>query len=192
MSLPDHAGPIFTQHDLGHAIAHLRRCWAWFIAFGAMTAALGLCALGLTATATFASVYLIALFIIFVGGSEIILGVNSHLWGNRLLLTLVGLLYVVTGSFALAHPLTGAAGFTLLLGVALAMTGVVRMYFAMQMPHGPSGFVALAGLLTTVLGLSILFGWPENSIYVLGVFLGVDLVFYGASWIGFGLFLRKG
>lgn len=181
-------GPAPT--DLGHAIAHLRRRWPWFVAFGAVSALFGLAALGLTTAATIASVYLIALFMILVGGAEIVVGVNSHLWSSRVLLVLLGLLYVAAGSFALANPLTGAAGFTLLLGAALLATGVARLAFAVQLPHGPSGFVALAGLVTSLLGMAILFGWPENSAFVLGIFLGVDLLFYGLSWLGFGLFLR--
>lgn len=182
--------PPFGRGDLQAAIAHLRGRWPWFVAFGAATALFGLSALGLATVATLASVYLIAIFMILVGGAEILLGVDAHRWSNRLPLVLIGLLYVAAGSFAIARPLTGAAGFTLLLGAALLATGVARVLFAARLPHGPSVYVLLAGIVTTLLGMMILFGWPENSAFVLGVFLGVDLLFYGASWIGFGLFLR--
>jgi uncharacterized membrane protein HdeD (DUF308 family) len=190
MSLPHDALEPLRRYDLHEAIAHLRRRWGWFVGFGALSAIFGLVALALTGAATIVSVYLIAFFIILIGGSEIVLGVNSHIWANRIVLVLIGLLYVVVGAFALANPLTGAAAFTLLLGAALLATGVLRIYFGVKLPHGASGFVVAAGLVTTLLGLLILFGWPENSQFVLGIFLGVDLLFYGASWIGFGLFLR--
>jgi uncharacterized membrane protein HdeD (DUF308 family) len=36
----------------------------------------------------------------------------------------------------------------------------------------------------------ILAHWPVSSLYVLGVFLGVDLVIAGAGWIALGLGLR--
>lgn len=191
MSLPHetHLEPL-RPHTLEEAIEHLRRRWGWFVAFGVLSSLFGLVALALVAQATIFAVYLIALFMIIVGGTEIVLGVNSHFWSNRLVLVLIGLLYVVAGAFALANPLTGAAAFTLLLGASLFATGLVRIYFGVKLPHGPSGFVVLAGLITTLLGLLILFGWPENSLFVLGIFLGVDLLFYGGSWIAFGLFLR--
>lgn len=191
MSLPHDADlETLRSYRLEQAVAHLRRRWGWFIAFGALSALLGFTALALVGASTIFSVYLIAFFIIIVGGAEIVLGVNSHLWANRIVLVLLGLLYVVAGAFALANPLTGAAAFTLLLGAALFATGVMRIYFGVKLPHGASAFVIVAGLVTTLLGLLILFGWPENSQFVLGIFLGVDLLFYGASWIGFGLFLR--
>ncbi|MCC3244578.1 DUF308 domain-containing protein [Methylocystis sp. WRRC1] len=183
--------PFRRPTDIEAAIARLRSRWAWFVAFGAFAVALGLATLALANVATIFSVYLIALFVIMVGGSEIVLGVNAHIWSHRLPLILVGLLYVVAGSFMLANPLTGAAAFTLLLGAALLATGVARAVFGASLPEGPSVFIVLAGALTSVLGMIILFDWPDNSSYVLGLFLGVDLLFYGASWIGFGLLVRE-
>lgn len=191
MSLPHDARLEPSRpYDVEAAVAHLKSRWGWFVGFGALSALLGVAALTLVGTATIFSVYMIALFMILVGGTEIVLGVNSHIWANRIVLVLLGLLYIVAGAFALANPLTGAAAFTLLLGAALLATGLMRIYFGVKLPHGASGFVVVAGLITSLLGLLILLGWPENSLFVLGIFLGVDLLFYGASWIGFGLFLR--
>jgi len=177
--------------DLDDAIAHLRGRWAWFVTFGALAAAFGIGALVLTTTATIASTFLIAIFMIVVGGAEIGMGLDAHRWSSKAPLILLGLLYIVAGAFVIARPLTGAAGFTLLLGASLLAAGVARVLFAARLPHGPSVYVLLAGIVTTLLGMMILFGWPENSAFVLGLFLGVDLLFYGASWIGFGLFLRR-
>jgi uncharacterized membrane protein HdeD (DUF308 family) len=176
--------------SLEEAVERLRQRWGWLVAFGTLASLLGFLALALTTYATVFAVYMIAFFMILVGGTEIVLGVNSHVWSSRLLLVLLGLFYVVAGAFALANPLTGAAAFTLLLGASLLATGLVRVYFGFKLPHGPIGFVVFAGLITTLLGLLILFGWPENSPFILGIFLGVDLLFYDGSWIGFGLFLR--
>ena len=60
------------------------------------------------------------------------------------------------------------------------------------MQHGsPWIWVVVSGVITLLLGLIILAHWPVSSLYVLGIFLGVDLVFAGASWIGLGLGLRQ-
>jgi uncharacterized membrane protein HdeD (DUF308 family) len=47
-------------------------------------------------------------------------------------------------------------------------------------------------VITLVLGLMILARWPVSSLYVLGLFLGIDLILAGSSWIGIGLRLRRG
>jgi uncharacterized membrane protein HdeD (DUF308 family) len=42
-----------------------------------------------------------------------------------------------------------------------------------------------------LLGLVIVAHWPVSSLYILGLFLGIDLVLAGASWIGIGLGLKR-
>jgi len=33
--------------------------------------------------------------------------------------------------------------------------------------------------------------WPVSSFFVLGIFLGIDLIFIGSGWITIGLALKK-
>ena len=37
----------------------------------------------------------------------------------------------------------------------------------------------------------ILARWPVSSLYILGLFLGIDLIMAGAGWIGLGFGLRR-
>jgi uncharacterized membrane protein HdeD (DUF308 family) len=81
----------------------------------------------------------------------------------------------------------------LLLGVVLAVSGVMRIILALSMREGMSWtWVVLSGLVTLLLGLVILVHWPVSSLFVLGVLLGVDLLIIGLGWIfvGFGLMSR--
>jgi uncharacterized membrane protein HdeD (DUF308 family) len=188
---PTTSTPAATPHDIGHALEHMRDRWRWFAAFGLITMFCGFISLGVAGAATLVSVYMIAAFMILIGAVEITIGVNAHRWSSRIFVVLVGLLYIVAGSFALANPLSGAVGFTLMLGAALVATGLARVIFATRLPEGPKWFVASAGLVTVLLGVFIVAGWPENSTYVLGIFLGVDMIMYGASWLNFGIFLRR-
>jgi len=71
-------------------------------------------------------------------------------------------------------------------------SGIVRIVLAFQMKEGtPWIWVAVSGVITTLLGAMILAKWPVSSLFTLGIFLGMDLLFAGASWIGVGLALRK-
>jgi len=178
-------------HDIGHATAHLRSRWPWFAAFGVISLLLGLASLVLVSAATLASVYLIAIFVIIVGGLDISLALHAHRWTSVLLVGAVGLLYIVAGSFALANPEASAVGLTLLLGLALVATGALRLLLASRLPEGPRWQVGAAGAMTIVLGILIVVGWPQNSPYVLGIFLGVDMMMYGAGQLAFASFLRR-
>jgi uncharacterized membrane protein HdeD (DUF308 family) len=44
---------------------------------------------------------------------------------------------------------------------------------------------------TAIVGILILGGWPGNSFFVLGILLGLELVFWSAGRIFFGLRLRQ-
>jgi uncharacterized membrane protein HdeD (DUF308 family) len=52
-------------------------------------------------------------------------------------------------------------------------------------------WVLLSGVITLLLGVLILAHWPVSSLYILGVFLGIDLIMAGVAWIGLGLGLRR-
>jgi uncharacterized membrane protein HdeD (DUF308 family) len=68
----------------------------------------------------------------------------------------------------------------------------MRIILAFSMKEGtPWLWVVLSGAITLLLGLIILTRWPISSLYVLGLFLGIDLVFAGAGWIGVGLGLKR-
>jgi hypothetical protein len=53
-------------------------------------------------------------------------------------------------------------------------------------------WVALSGVVSLLLGLLILARWPTNSVYILGLLVGVDLIMAGTGWIAIGLGLRRG
>ena len=179
-------------HSLGEAIHRLRGKWGWFVAFGALTAALGIATLGyLVVVGTIASVYMIAIAMIVAGGAEIGLGFSARSWGWTALWIIVGLLYVVAGAFALAQPLLAAAGYTLLIGVSLVVVGIARIVAALRLDHGQKAMIVLSGVIAVLLGGMIISSWPASSLVVLGTLLGIDLLFYGISWIAFGMRLKS-
>jgi uncharacterized membrane protein HdeD (DUF308 family) len=161
------------------------------VALGVLIAGMGIAALILVVSATIASVYTIAIFMILAGAAEILAGLSAKTWGRSLLWILAGLAYIVAASFALAQPLLAAAFFTLLLGLGMMATGLIRIYFGAHLGAPLRGPVLFAGGLTALVGVLILAGWPENSFAILGILLGLDLLFWGTAWIGFGLRLRR-
>lgn len=181
----------FPSHSLGSAIERLSHRWFWFVAFGVLIALLGALAIALVVSATIASVFLIGIFIVFAGAVEIFVGFGSRTWSRFFLWVAAGLLYLVAGAIAIAQPFFAAVIFTLLLGAGLLATGVVRLWLAWHLPAGqPKGLVVFSGAVTACLGLVITLGWPGDSLFILGMLLGIDLIFYGAGWIGFGFLLR--
>jgi uncharacterized membrane protein HdeD (DUF308 family) len=178
------------HHTLGEAIHRLRGRWGWFVAYGALCLAFGAIALTMAEVSTQAVVFLVALMLILAGGFEIIMGFSTRDWPSFFLWVVSGLFYLVFGAFALARPSVAAAVLTAVVGIGFLVAGVARIWLGFKLPAGPKAYVVFAGAVTTLLGALILAGWPGNTMIVLGILFGVDLAFYGASWIALGLKLR--
>src|SRR3954452_6913769 len=159
------------------AVAPLRAKWGWIVALGVVYFIAGLVALGSVVEATALSVMIVGLMMIVAGVAEVINAFQVKTWGNFILWLLLGVLYIVSGFLAWDNPLLTAALLTLFLGVSLVASGVMRIILAFGMRSGsPWVWVAVSGIVTAIVGLIILAHWPVNSLFLLGVFLGVDLV----------------
>jgi uncharacterized membrane protein HdeD (DUF308 family) len=162
------------------------------IALGVVYIVAGIVALGSVVLATVATVFVVGLMMVIAGIAEVINAFQIKVWGKFLFWLLLGALYIAAGFFAFANPLLAAAMLTLLLGISLVASGVMRVVLAFGMKQAmPWIWVLLSGAVTLLLGLVILAHWPVSSLYILGLFLGIDLVLAGASWVGIGLGLRR-
>ena len=52
------------------------------------------------------------------------------------------------------------------------------------------GWSLASGVIDVVLGMLILLEWPESALWVIGLFVGINLLFRGMNWIALGLALR--
>jgi uncharacterized membrane protein HdeD (DUF308 family) len=173
-------------------IETLHAKWGWIVALGVVYLVTGFIALGSVLMATVASVFIVGIMMLIAGAAEVINAFQVKTWGKFLFWALLGVLYIVAGFATFENPLLAAAILTLLLACALIASGIMRIILGFSMKQGmPWIWVVLSGVVTLLLGLVILAHWPVSSLYILGLLLGIDLVFAGASWIGMGLSLRK-
>jgi uncharacterized membrane protein HdeD (DUF308 family) len=176
----------------GAGIAPLKTKWGWIVALGVVYLIAGVIALGSVVMATIASVYVVGIMMLIAGVFEVIHSFQIKTWGRFLFWLALGILYIVAGFVAFDNPLLTAVWLTLILGAALVASGIMRVFLGFNMKGGTTwGWVVASGLITLLLGIIILIHWPVSSLYVLGIFLGVDLVFAGATWIALGLGLRN-
>ncbi len=170
----------------------LRAKWGWTLALGIVYVLVGLIALGSILSATLASVLVIGVMMVIAGVAEVINAFQVSSWGKFFLWLLLGALYIVAGLVAFENPLLAAAVLTLVLGACLVASGITRILLAFSMKAGaPWILVLLSGVVTVLVGFAILGRWPVSSLYVLGLFLGVDLLVAGFGWIALALALRR-
>jgi uncharacterized membrane protein HdeD (DUF308 family) len=173
-------------------VAPLRAKWGWVVALGVIYLIAGFIALGSVVMATVASVLVVGVMMIIAGIAEVTSAFRLKSWGRFLLWSLLGLLYIVAGFVTFENPLLAAALLTLMLGALLVASGIVRIILAFSMKQEtPWLLVLLSAVITLLLGLLILAHWPVSGLYIIGLFLGIDLMMAGVGWIGLGLGLRR-
>ncbi len=187
------ASDTLQNPQTGSDMAPLRAKSGWIVALGAVYVIAGLIALASVAMATVASVLVVGVMMIVAGVAEVINAFQIKSWGKFLLWALLGVLYIVAGFVTFENPLLAAVLLTLMLGASLVASGIMRIILSFSMKREtPWIWVAISGVITLLLGLLILARWPINSVYILGLFLGIDLIMAGAGWIGLGFGLRRG
>src|SRR5947209_8385974 len=182
-----------SNPQAGSDLAPLRAKSGWIVALGVVYLIAGLVALGSVVMATVASVLIVGVMMIIAGVAEVFSAFQIKSWGKFLLWALLGVLYIVAGFVTFENPLLAAVLLTLVLGASLVASGIMRIILAFSMKREtPWIWVVLSGVITLLLGLLILARWPINSVYILGLFLGIDLIMAGSGWIGIGLGFRSG
>jgi uncharacterized membrane protein HdeD (DUF308 family) len=177
---------------LADGLKVLRKSSGWVIALGVIAMIGGIVALGSVVMATASAVVIVGFMMLMAAAAELAAAFNAKDWSHRIMWFLLGLLYAAAGLICLQNPFEAATFLTLLLGAALMVTGLVRIFLATRMGQGtPWGWVAFSGVISFLLGLMIVAKWPASSFYVLGIFLGIDLIFMGSTWFAVGLALRK-
>jgi uncharacterized membrane protein HdeD (DUF308 family) len=104
---------------------------------------------------------------------------------------LAGILYVVSGFLMVQHPRPAAAIFTLMLAAAFFVGGLFRIIVALSERFYGWVWVLLNGVVTLVLGILIWRGWPETKYWVIGLFVGIDMLLDGWSLVITALTIRS-
>jgi len=142
------ASEIQPPLGLGSGIEALRAKRGWIIALGIIYVIAGLIALGSVVMATVVSVFVVGIMMLIAGVAEVINAFQVKSWGKFLFWLLLGGLYIVAGFVAFENPLLAAAVLTLILGVALVASGIMRIILAFSMKAGtPWIWVALSSVI---------------------------------------------
>ena len=103
------------------------------------------------------------------------------------------LLLILSGALMFLFPLPGVASLALLLTVYLILDGYGSFSLAhSRYPEKGWGWMAFNGVADVALAVLFTVGWPKTSLLLVGIFVGVSLVFDGWALIVIGWALRKG
>jgi uncharacterized membrane protein HdeD (DUF308 family) len=166
-----------------------RASWLFFV-LGLVSIIIGLLAIGAPHVATSKAVVIIGALLLFVGITEVIHAVMVRNLRGFAMHLLAAALYLIVGLFVLEDPDRAERALTLLLAASFFAGGLLRIIFSL-VEHFPAWpWVLLNGVVDLLLGVLIWRGWPESSTWVIGLFVGIELLLHGWSWVILALSVR--
>ena len=104
---------------------------------------------------------------------------------------ILGVIELFLGFIALASPWIVGASFIWVIGIMLMVLAVVRLIQVFTVPssrgwnlvtailYGIAGWGLFNVIITLILGLMVIFGWPESTAWFVGTLIAVELIFSG-------------
>jgi uncharacterized membrane protein HdeD (DUF308 family) len=164
--------------------------WGWFLAFGIGLLALGVAAVARSVTATVASMLFFGWLLIAACGIEIAQAVMVGHWAGFFHHLLGAILFGVTGLLLVTRPVISAEAVTFVMAIFFLIGGLFELIGSFVIALPGWGWQAADGIITLILGAMVLAQWPASGLWVIGLFIGIDLIFYGCAWIALALGLR--
>lgn len=177
--------------ELRHGLDSLRGNWFWFVLLGIGLMILGMVALGSVVIASLAAAVTIGMLLLVAGVAEAVGVFWCRCWSGFFMHLLSGVLSIVVGLLFLRAPVGALAGLTLLVACFLMVEGLFKIVAALSYRFAAWGWALAGGIVDVVLGVLIWQQWPASALWVIGMFLGINLIFRGADWIAIGLALRN-
>ena len=186
-------GSLDSQTNLGTGgFGDVGKSWGWLFALGVALIVTGIAAICLPMTATLA-IEIVLGWLLIIGG--IIHGIHAFTarrWGGGIFNVLAAILYVVVGIMLLAHPIAAILTLTMLLAAFFFIEGIFKIAMALQMRSMSNwGWMFFSGLVALALGVLIWIGWPATAAWVIGLLVGIDLIFGGWAMVFVALSVRS-
>jgi uncharacterized membrane protein HdeD (DUF308 family) len=172
-------------------LEEIRRHWFGYLCLGIALLVVGTLALGATVVVTLATAIFLGWLMVIGGILEAGHAFWRRAWSGFFFDLLIGLLYAVVGFMFIARPGLAAETLTLFIAVMLLIGGLFRIAVAISAHFRNWGWILLNGVIDVVLGIMILNQWPESGLWVIGLFVGIDMIFNGWSLIMLALAARS-
>jgi uncharacterized membrane protein HdeD (DUF308 family) len=129
--------------------------------------------------------------LVIAAGIEVVQAIMVGKWTGLYHHWLAAVLFGVVGALIVWRPVASAEVLTLLMGAFFLVAGLFALItpFVVSLPDW--GWHALNGLITLLLGILVLAQWPVSGLWVIGLFVGIELIFAGVAWVALALDLRS-
>jgi uncharacterized membrane protein HdeD (DUF308 family) len=169
----------------------LREIWVFLMGMGIALMILGVVAIGSSVIATFTTVLVFGILMLLGAIFQVVTALWGRNWRGFVLHLLAGVLYLIAGLFMIDNPVEAALSLTFLIAACLLVGGILRISLSVAERFEGWGWVLLNGVISVILGIGIWRQWPLSGLWVIGLFVGIEMLFSGLSWVMLGLAARS-
>ena len=169
----------------------LHRSFGGLTLLGILLVVAGLVGLVYTGVATLTSMILFGWLLLVGGLVGLVHAVQSRGTSYFWLGVVVAALNIAAGVVVIRHPHGTAEALTMFAALLFLTGGVFRLVGSVVVRGPQFGWTLLQGAFGLLLGLLVLFDWPHSSLYVLGCFFSLALLFDGLGLIAVGVGGRR-
>lgn len=144
---------------------------------------LGMIVIGSASVATLFSVVLFGFLLVGAGLVQIVQAILAREWHGLFISLLLAILYTVTGVLCITKPALAAIDLTFLIAAFCFIGGLFKIIASCVMRFASWGWVFFNGLVTFFLGVLIYAEWPLSGLWLIGTFVGIDMLLSGWSWL---------
>jgi uncharacterized membrane protein HdeD (DUF308 family) len=152
---------------------------------------LGIAALIRSVKATVISMSFFGWLLLIAAGIETAQAFLVGKWAGFFLHLLAAVLFGVTGALFVRRPVISAEAATLFMAMFFLMSGLFELVSSLAIHLPGWGWHTLDGVISFVLGILLLLEWPVPGLWAIGLFVGIDLAFFGWAWVALALALRQ-
>ncbi|MFC1461537.1 HdeD family acid-resistance protein [Verrucomicrobiota bacterium] len=166
--------------------------WGWFMALGIVLVLLGCLVIASPFLAAVALEVVIGWTLVVAGVVTVIHAFGSRNVGGFFLRSLNGVIAILVGGFVLTHILSAMIALSVILAVFLIIQGIFKLAVAIKLRGITNrGWLFFSGILGLGLGCLWII-WPLTAAWVVGLFVGIDMLFGGWAMIMLSVAIRKG
>lgn len=186
---PDIPNSFTEIHLVGFDV--VGRKWGWLCGLGLLLILLGMVAIAAAVFVTLATMIFFGCLLLLAGILQTMHAIAFRGWSGFYIDLIAGLLYSVIGLMVVFHPGATAVALTLIIAVLLILSGVFRIVIAWAVSYQNRIWLFLHGVINLLLGFVIWSSWPVSGSWVIGLFIGIDMIFNGVSLVMLGLAAKR-
>lgn len=172
-------------------VDELRKRSRWILGLGILLIVLGSVALVTSIFWTLATMIFIGWLMIFGGVMQTLHAFTCKAWAGFFIDLLMGVFYTVVGLMVVGHPGATAIALTLMIAMLLIISGIFRIVAAIAMRFPNAVWILIHGFINVLLGGIILQDWPVSGLWVIGTFIGIDMIINGWSLVMLGVAVKN-